>query len=61
MFACLLFKHLSKYSKKKKLNSVQNMYDLCIEPDVRAVFFFARGEPLVCEYVQVSRMLAEVK
>jgi len=35
---------------------VQN--GLCIEPDVRTVSFFARGEPLVCEYVQVSRILA---
>jgi len=31
------------------------------EPDVRAVSFFARGEPLMCKYVQVSWMLAEVK
>jgi len=40
---------------------VRNVYGLCIEPDVRAISFFASGESLVCEYVQVSRMLAEVK
>jgi len=58
VFACLLFKHLTKYSKEKKLNSVRSVHGLCIESDIRAVSFFARGEPLVCEYMQVSRMFA---
>jgi len=33
VFACLLFKHLSKCSKEKKLNCVQNVHGLCIEPN----------------------------
>jgi len=40
---------------------MRNVHGLCIEPDVRAVSFFARGEPPVCEHMQVSRMLAEMK
>jgi len=32
-----------------------------IGSNIHSVSFFARGETLACEYVQVSRMLAEVR
>jgi len=43
----------------KKLNSVRNLHYM--DPNIHSVSFFARRETLACEYVQVSRMLAEVR